>query len=262
MLDHKSIQVQPPDRSDLSTLRTELMSTSTPVAPVLTYISYDDAYKKFSPVLGDLRPALITLSNGVGPYGACSRRSVADSNNPSQKADRITLRRDYAGPLVGNLSNLFRNMLRLSLYDDPKEKASRSTYFSAECCRRMDAFGLPTFVIDKRDGTKIYGKPGHSVHHEVNPEGDFARMCAAFLDGNNTVLYLDRALSESEEDENAARALAKKAESKTRFICPKSREEARDDSTKLSTDHYKLKCWARGEAKLHCGFCLTALTPG
>jgi hypothetical protein len=234
--------------------------------PVSTYISFEDVFEGLNGPLcgGVLRPPLITLGR-VGANGSFSPGSVANTENPSEIADRIVLPRNRAGTLLEQFALLARNMLHLWQHHHPDGKPSRPGYSNEQLCKLMTAVGLPPYVIDKRDGAKLYGKPGDSVQHEIQPDGLFARICGDLIARRNTVLFLDRAFSDAEEDENAARVRAKKAESKTRFICVQFRREADEDltdPTKIASDHYKQKVWGHGKTNVRCGFCLSAMSPG
>jgi SprT-like family len=199
-----------------------------------TYDGLTLAYEFFNTELfgGTLPACLLTMQRQKGAYGYFSGNRFASTGDPQDITDEIALNPAHfaSRPTDATLSTLAHEMCHL--WQHHAGKPSRNAYHNKEWAAKMRDIGLiPT------DTGQPGGKDtGQKVTHLVEPDGRFAKACAAFLARHPTILYHDRA-GEGEATRK------KKAASKTKYTCPDCEQNA----------------WAKPDAHLICGDCDQAM---
>lgn len=202
---------------------------------------------------GSLPPCLITQERAGRAYGHFSGDRVVNIDNSAEVADRIGLNYiHYAAQLTTKVLATFAHEM-VHQWQHHYGKPSRGGYHNLEWARKMVEIGL----IPSSTGAPG-GKPiGECVSHYVKPGGRFEVACAEYLASDTAVLFQDRAYRELAEGdgslsdgdgsassagnrarlERAQRERERKAASKTRFSCPRCKQNA----------------WASRGANLLCG---------
>jgi predicted SprT family Zn-dependent metalloprotease len=200
------------------------------------YDDFSQAYDHFNEALFENRlpPCLITLQRKAKAYGyfAGGRFGQRDGN---EITDEIALNPSHFKERTVEeiLSTLVHEMTHLEQHHEGKP--SRTGYHNKEWANLMRAVGLIPSDTGAPGGKEI----GQKVSHYVEPGGRFERACADLLDGGFTLAYVEL------WDEQAGKARAKKAASKTKYTCPTCEANA----------------WAKPETKLICGECEEVMKP-
>lgn len=201
-----------------------------------TYGGLNGAYDFFNARLfdGRLPPCLITMQRHKGAYGyfAPERFGSRDGAtvtdeialNPSHFAERTM--KDILSTLVHEQAHLWQQHFG---------KPSRGGYHNKEWAAKMHEIGLAPSNTGAPGGKET----GQRMTHYIVEGGPFD-LAFAELEKQGGLDLLGERWS---EDEKAAKAKAKKNESKTAFECPGC----------------GLKAWAKPTALLMCGECETHL---
>lgn len=198
-----------------------------------TYGGLDQAYEFFNEKLfaGTLPRCLITMQRHKGAYGyfAPERYGTRDG---STITDEIALNPMYFRERDARqiLSTLAHEMAHL--WQQHFGKPSRGGYHNKQWGAKMREIGLHPSSTGEPGGKET----GQRVSHYIIEGGAFAEAFAELEKRGVAELLGDRW---HDADEKAAKARAKKAESKTAFECPTC----------------GLKAWAKATASLMCGEC-------
>lgn len=201
-----------------------------------TYGGLNAAYDFFNAELfeGVLPPCLITMQRHRGAYGyfAPERFGARDGSatsdeialNPAYFAERNT--KQILSTLVHEMAHLWQQHFG---------KPSRGGYHNKEWGRKMHEIGLAPSSTGQPGGKET----GQRVSHFIVEAGPFDIAFAKLESQGVGDLLVER----WSENEKAAKARAKKNQSKTPFVCPECEQKA----------------WAKPTAILICGECDTAM---
>lgn len=199
-------------------------------SPMRVYTGLTATYDYFNRELfgGQLPPCLITLQRHRGAYGYFAHRRFARLGS-DERTDEIALNPALfkAGEEDDILSTLVHEMAHLWQYHFGKP--SRAGYHNREWAAKMRTIGLIPSDTGKPDGAET----GQRMSHYIDPEGPFARSCAAWLAQGPAVLYRDTV---AEEPTAGAEA---RNRSKTKYTCPRC----------------EINAWAKPNTNLVCGDC-------
>lgn len=191
------------------------------------YAGLNDAYAHFNRALfgGQLPSCLITLQRHRGAYGYFASRQFTRVGADGDMTDEIAMNPAHfkAGAEDDAFSTLVHEMAHL--WQAHFGKRSRAGYHNQEWATKMHEIGLIPSNTGKPGGKET----GQRMSHYIDPDGPFARVCAAYMAQAPVVIYRDTIA----EGTQVAEARNK---SKTKYTCPIC----------------DLNAWAKPETRLIC----------
>lgn len=220
--------------------------------PARSYIEFERAFEILNREFFDglLPPCLITMQRAGRAFGYFSSDRFTNINNPSETVSEIALNPiHFATQLTAKTLATFAHEM-VHLWQHHFGTPSRGRYHNKEWAHKMREIGLVPSSTGAPGGEDV----GETVSHYIEPGGRFEAFCTAYLASNSITLFQDAAYrevrvegeAETPDGENQERAVRverayrereRKAASKTRFTCPRCKQNA----------------WASRKARLLCG---------
>jgi len=198
------------------------------------YSQLTAAYDHFNAALfdGRLPTCLITLQRKNKSYGYFAGERFGTRDGSAGTTDEIALNPTHFKnrSVEQTLSTLVHEMTHVEQHHFGKP--SRAGYHNAEWATLMKRVGLIPSSTGEPGGREV----GQRVSHYIETGGRFERACASLIKSGFTLSYVEL------WTEDGAAKKAKKAASKTKYVCPDC----------------GVCCWAKPATFLICGACSEA----
>jgi hypothetical protein len=220
--------------------------------PARSYIEFERAFEVLNREFfdGHLPPCLITMQRAGRAHGYFSGDRFINIEDPRERADEIAMNPiHFSTQLTAKTLATFAHEM-VHLWQHHFGTPSRAGYHNKQWAQKMREIGLVPSSTGAPGGKDL----GETVSHYIESGGRFEIFCTAYLANNSITLFQDAAYREVRIDveaetsdgkrqeravriERAYRERERKAASKTRFTCPRCKQNA----------------WASRKARLLCG---------